>query len=61
MGPTRKSRSVNKRYSYINEVSPIRHGESADRRNQRVSIAFIQLTKLGVLCQFSFCYSLSQY
>lgn len=44
MGPTRRSRSVNKRYSYINEVSPTRRGETADRKNQRVSFPFFQLT-----------------
>ncbi|KAL2506685.1 Protein ALWAYS EARLY 3 [Abeliophyllum distichum] len=35
MGPTRKSRSVNKRYSYINEVSPRKDGDSAKRSNSR--------------------------
>lgn len=53
MAPTRKSRSVYKRYSSTDEVSPLRHGESADRRNQRVSIAFIQFLKITVLIQCS--------
>ncbi|KAH6808743.1 hypothetical protein C2S51_026526 [Perilla frutescens var. frutescens] len=35
MGPTRKSRSVNKRYSYIHEVSPSKDGDSAKRSNSR--------------------------
>ncbi|XP_022851476.1 protein ALWAYS EARLY 3-like isoform X2 [Olea europaea var. sylvestris] len=35
MGPTRKSRSVNKRYSYINEVFPHKDGDSAKRSKSR--------------------------
>ncbi|KAL1543106.1 protein ALWAYS EARLY 3-like isoform X2 [Salvia divinorum] len=35
MGPTRKSRSVNNRYSYINEVSPSKDGYSAKKSNSR--------------------------
>ncbi|CAI9762702.1 unnamed protein product [Fraxinus pennsylvanica] len=35
MGPTRKSGSVNKKYSYINEVSPRKDGDSAKRSNSR--------------------------
>ncbi|KAL8100354.1 protein ALWAYS EARLY 3-like [Apium graveolens] len=35
MGPIRRSRGVNKSYSYYNEVSPIRHGESSDRRSRQ--------------------------
>lgn len=41
MGPIRRSRGVNKRYSYYNEVSPIRQGESADRRSRQVYIQFL--------------------
>ncbi|KAI3469413.1 hypothetical protein Pfo_026076 [Paulownia fortunei] len=35
MGPTRKSRSVNKRYSYIHDVSPSKDGDGAKRSNGR--------------------------
>ncbi|CAA3020975.1 ALWAYS EARLY 3-like [Olea europaea subsp. europaea] len=35
MGPTRKSRSVNKRYSTINEISPQKDGDNAKRSNSR--------------------------
>ncbi|XP_073053694.1 protein ALWAYS EARLY 3-like isoform X1 [Primulina eburnea] len=35
MGPPRKSRSVNKNYSYINEISPSKDGDSARRSNDR--------------------------
>ncbi|KAG8369996.1 hypothetical protein BUALT_Bualt14G0071700 [Buddleja alternifolia] len=35
MGPTRKNRSVNKRYSHANEVSPIKDADSTKRSNSR--------------------------
>ncbi|KAL0376476.1 UNVERIFIED_CONTAM: protein ALWAYS EARLY 3 [Sesamum calycinum] len=35
MGPTRKSRSVNKRYSQVNEVSPSKDGDGSKRSNSR--------------------------
>ncbi|XP_017218646.1 protein ALWAYS EARLY 3 isoform X3 [Daucus carota subsp. sativus] len=35
MGPARKSRSVYKRHSNINDVSPVKHEEAADRRVPR--------------------------
>ncbi|GMP76643.1 hypothetical protein CsSME_00033233 [Camellia sinensis var. sinensis] len=35
MAPTRKSRSVNKRFSYVNEVSPSKDGENAKKSMQR--------------------------
>ncbi|KAK4425827.1 protein ALWAYS EARLY 3 [Sesamum alatum] len=35
MGPTRKSRSVNKRYSQVNEVSPSKDGDGSKRSNTR--------------------------
>ncbi|KAG8372968.1 hypothetical protein BUALT_Bualt12G0122200 [Buddleja alternifolia] len=35
MGPPRKSRSVNRRYSHVNEVSPSKDGDSARRSNSR--------------------------
>ncbi|KAL1548485.1 protein ALWAYS EARLY 3-like isoform X2 [Salvia divinorum] len=35
MGPTRKSRSVNKRYSYIHDVSPSKDGDSSKKSNSR--------------------------
>ncbi|PSR92630.1 Protein ALWAYS EARLY like [Actinidia chinensis var. chinensis] len=35
MAPTRKSRSVNKRFSYVNEVSPSKDGENAKKSLQR--------------------------
>ncbi|KAL8121599.1 hypothetical protein AgCh_018366 [Apium graveolens] len=35
MGPARKSRSVYKRYPNISEVSPVKHGEAAERRVSR--------------------------
>ncbi|KAM7488190.1 hypothetical protein LguiB_025674 [Lonicera macranthoides] len=35
MAPTRKSRSVNKRYSYINEVSRSRDGDNANKKTNR--------------------------
>ncbi|KAK1436006.1 hypothetical protein QVD17_01781 [Tagetes erecta] len=35
MGPTRKSRSVNKRYSYDYEVSPNKDGDNNKKKNQR--------------------------
>lgn len=41
MGPARKSKSVYKRYSGINEASPVKHEEAADRRVPRVGVAFI--------------------
>lgn len=37
MAPTRKSRSVNKRFSYLNEVSPDKDGDNANKSRQRVS------------------------
>jgi len=37
MAPTRKSRSVNKRFSYPNEISPIKDGDSSTKSNKRVS------------------------
>ena len=41
MAPSRKSRSVNKRFSYINEVASSKDGENANKR-QRVSPGFVQ-------------------
>ncbi|KAF5465516.1 hypothetical protein F2P56_015513 [Juglans regia] len=41
MAPSRKSRSVNKRFSYINEVASSKDGESANKR-QRVSPGYVQ-------------------
>nr|XP_043613972.1 protein ALWAYS EARLY 3 isoform X2 [Erigeron canadensis] len=35
MGPTRKSRSVNKRFLYDYEVSPIKDGKNVNTKNQR--------------------------
>lgn len=35
MAPTRKSRSVNKRFSYLNEVSPDKDGDNANKSRQR--------------------------
>ncbi|KAK9079883.1 hypothetical protein SSX86_001556 [Deinandra increscens subsp. villosa] len=35
MGPTRKSRSVNKRYSYGDEVSLTKAGDNTNKKNQR--------------------------
>ncbi|KAL0388759.1 UNVERIFIED_CONTAM: protein ALWAYS EARLY 3 [Sesamum radiatum] len=35
MGPMRKSRSVNKRYSQVNEVSPSKDGDGSKRSNSR--------------------------
>ncbi|XP_021862140.2 protein ALWAYS EARLY 3 isoform X1 [Spinacia oleracea] len=35
MAPTRKSRSVNKRFTYPNEISPIKDGDSANKNNKR--------------------------
>ncbi|XP_042037085.1 protein ALWAYS EARLY 3-like isoform X2 [Salvia splendens] len=35
MGPTRKSRSVNNRYSYIDDVSPSKDGYNAKKSNSR--------------------------
>ncbi|XP_073277623.1 protein ALWAYS EARLY 3-like [Primulina huaijiensis] len=35
MGPPRKSRSVNKSYSYINDISPSKDGDSSRRSNNR--------------------------
>ncbi|KAG6428118.1 hypothetical protein SASPL_112367 [Salvia splendens] len=41
MGPTRKSKSVNKRYSYIHEVSPSKDGDSSKKSNSRDSSTVI--------------------
>lgn len=41
MGPTRKSRTVNKRHSYVNEVSPVKDAENAKSNNPRVSFTLI--------------------
>ncbi|XP_024986896.1 protein ALWAYS EARLY 2 isoform X2 [Cynara cardunculus var. scolymus] len=35
MGPTRKSRSVNKRFSYSDEISPTKDGDTTNKKNQR--------------------------
>lgn len=35
MAPTRKSRSVNKRFPYPNEISPVKDGDSASKSNKR--------------------------
>lgn len=35
MAPARKSRSVNKRFSYGNEVSPTKDGDNTNKKNQR--------------------------
>lgn len=35
MGPTRKSRSVNKRFPYVNEVSPTKDGDSANKKTPK--------------------------
>ncbi|GAB4851258.1 hypothetical protein Ancab_030555 [Ancistrocladus abbreviatus] len=35
MAPTRKSRSVNKRFSFPNELSPVKHGDSGNKSRQR--------------------------
>ncbi|KAK9289020.1 hypothetical protein L1049_017491 [Liquidambar formosana] len=35
MAPSRKSRSVNKRFSYINDVAPNKDGENASKNRQR--------------------------
>lgn len=44
MAPTRKSRSVNKRYSYINEVSRNRDGDNANKKTNRVSFSSFLLS-----------------
>lgn len=35
MGPTRKSRSVNKRFLYGDDISPTKDGDSTNKKNQR--------------------------
>ncbi|XP_030974090.1 protein ALWAYS EARLY 3 isoform X1 [Quercus lobata] len=42
MAPSRKSRSVNKRFSYINEVASSKDGENANKSRQRGSPGFVQ-------------------
>ena len=42
MAPSRKSRSVNKRFSYINEVASSKDGETANKSRQRGSPGFVQ-------------------
>ena len=40
MAPTRRSRNGNKRVSNINEVSPKKNGENANKSRQKVSADF---------------------
>lgn len=37
MAPSRKSRSVNKRFSYMNEAASNKYGENANKTGQKVS------------------------
>lgn len=46
MAPTRKSRSVNKRFSHVNEASPSKDGD-AKKSLQRVSFFFNLLQDVG--------------
>ena len=43
MAPSRKSRSVNKRFAYVNEVSANKHTENANKNKQKVSSQLIFL------------------
>lgn len=42
MAPSRKSKSVSKRYSYASDVASKKKGENADKSGQRVSSGFVQ-------------------
>uniref|UniRef100_A0A2P2KWT4 Protein ALWAYS EARLY 3 isoform X1 n=1 Tax=Rhizophora mucronata TaxID=61149 RepID=A0A2P2KWT4_RHIMU len=41
MAPSRKSRSVHKRFSYINDVSHNKSGENGNKSRQKVSFLFL--------------------
>ncbi|KVH89870.1 DIRP-like protein [Cynara cardunculus var. scolymus] len=68
MGPTRKSRSVNKRFSYSDEISPTKDGDTTNKKNQRLlhlnSICILHLPEsesqlrlqLSAICFLCHCF-----
>lgn len=52
MAPSRKSRSVNKRFSYINEATSNKNGENTNKSRQRVSIWPCSVGYLFIFYQF---------
>ncbi|KAL4592913.1 hypothetical protein LXL04_005920 [Taraxacum kok-saghyz] len=57
MGPAKKSRSVNKRFSYGNEIPPTKDADNTYKKNQRVALlltlkmnVFIYLNAVTMLC-----------
>lgn len=50
MAPTRRSKSVNKRVAYTNEVASKKKAENADRSGQRVSSCLVQRINLFDVC-----------
>lgn len=42
MAPTKKSRTVTKRFSYVSDISPKKDGEKANKSGLRVSVVFVQ-------------------
>lgn len=43
MAPSRKSRSVKKRFSYVNEVSSNKYGEHGNKSRPKVRLHSIQM------------------
>lgn len=43
MAPTKKSRTVTKRFSYVSDISPKKDGEKANKSGLRVSVVFVFL------------------
>lgn len=41
MAPSKKSKGGTKRFSYISEISPNKHGDNATKRKQKVSTDFL--------------------
>ena len=42
MAPTKKSRTVTKRFSYVSEISPKKDGEKASKGGLRVSVGCVE-------------------
>ena len=42
MAPTKKSRTVTKRFSYVSDISPKKDGEKANKSGLRVSVGFVE-------------------
>lgn len=57
MAPSRKSRSVNKRFSSANETSSSKYVEDANKSKQKVCVFVVKddLSKIYLVCRLSIC------